>query len=455
MHIYNTLTRRKDALVPITPGAVGLYVCGPTVYDYCHVGHARVFVVFDVLVRHLRRTGLAVHYVRNITDIDDKIIRRAAEQDVSTQALTERYIAAMHEDLVQLAVLAPDEEPRASAHIGGIVAMVQRLIETGHAYPADNGDVYYAVGRFQDYGRLSGRDVADLRAGARVEVNEAKTDPLDFVLWKAAKPGEPAWDSPWGAGRPGWHIECSAMSTACLGAHFDIHGGGSDLMFPHHENEIAQSEAATGQPFVNIWMHNGFVRVDQEKMSKSLGNFFTIREVLARYPGEVLRYLLLSAHYRSPLDYSEDALTGARDALTRAYLALQAAPAPVGPPDADYVARFSQALDDDLGTPGALAVLFEAVRDLNRSSGERAAQLAATVRELGATLGLLHTQPAHFLRGTGSDGLDDAAIEARVAERQAARKARDFARADALRDELAAAGVIIEDGAAGTRWQRA
>jgi cysteinyl-tRNA synthetase len=457
MQLYNTLTRRKDALVPRRAGAVGLYVCGPTVYDLCHVGHARVFVVFDVLVRYLRHRGLAVRYVRNITDIDDKIIRRAAQEGVDTATLTARYIAALHEDAAALGLLAPDAEPRASAHLPGIVRMVETLIARGYAYPADNGDVYYAVQRFASYGRLSQRDPSELRAGARVEVNEAKRDALDFALWKAAKPGEPAWPSPWGPGRPGWHIECSAMSTACLGAHFDIHGGGADLVFPHHENEIAQSEAATGEPFVDIWMHNGFVRVHEEKMSKSLGNFFTIRDVLARYPGEVLRYLLLSAHYRSPLDYDEDALRGAQGALTRLYLALDKAPAARGEVDGDYRAAFAAAMDDDLGTPAALAVLFDAARELNRTDDPaRGAALAATLRALGGVLGLLGQAPHVFLRaGTaGQDGLDDARIETLVAARGEARRTRDFRRADALRDELAAAGVILEDGPQGTRWRR-
>ena len=457
MLIHNTLTGDKQPLRPLTPGTVRMYVCGATVYDYCHVGHARVFVVFDMVVRYLRHLGLTVQYVRNITDIDDKIIRRAAENNESTTALTERYIAAMHEDLALLGVQPPDQEPRASEHIGDIVRMIETLIEGGHAYRADNGDVYYAVHSFERYGQLSHRVVEDLRAGARVEVNEAKADPLDFALWKAAKPGEPAWPSPWGAGRPGWHIECSAMSTHCLGAHFDIHGGGYDLIFPHHENEIAQSEAATGEPYVNLWMHNGFVRIDDEKMSKSLGNFFTIRDVLARYQPEVLRFFLLGSHYRSALNYSDAALDAAREALTRCYLALAKAGTVTGvAPDPDYVARFDAAMQDDFNTPGAIAVLFDLVRDLNRAQEPTVvARLAATLRHLGGVLGLLQDDAQAFLQGAvGAEGPSPAQVDALVQERIDARKARDFARADAIRAQLEAAGIVLEDGPSGTAWRR-
>ncbi|GAB4359579.1 MAG: cysteine--tRNA ligase [Immundisolibacter sp.] len=463
MLIHNTLTGDKQPLRPLVPGKVRMYVCGATVYDLCHVGHARVFVVFDMVVRYLRHLGLDVHYVRNITDIDDKIIRRAAENGETTTALTERTIAAMHEDLARLGVLPPDEEPRASEHIPRIIAMIETLIAKGYAYRADNGDVYYAVQRFERYGRLSQRVVEDLRAGERVEVNEAKADPLDFALWKAAKPGEPSWPSPWGEGRPGWHIECSAMSTQCLGNHFDIHGGGYDLIFPHHENEIAQSEAATGEPYVNVWMHNGFVRIDDEKMSKSLGNFFTIRDVLARYQPEVLRFFLLSSHYRSALNYSDAALDAAREALTRCYRALEragamadAAPGAAAAPDADYLARFDAAMQDDFNTPGAIAVLFDLVRELNRAQAPaRVAVLAATLRHLGGVLGLLQDDPQAFLKGgAAAGGPSDADIEALVHERLAARKARDFARADAIRAQLTEAGVVLEDGAGGTTWRR-
>ena len=457
MLIHNTLTGDKQPLRPLTPGTVRMYVCGATVYDYCHVGHARVFVVFDMVVRYLRYLGLTVQYVRNITDIDDKIIRRATENNETTTALTERYIAAMHEDLALLGVRPPDQEPRASEHIGDIVGMIETLIAGGHAYRADNGDVYYAVQSFDRYGQLSHRVMDDLRAGARVEVNEAKIDPLDFALWKSAKPGEPAWPSPWGAGRPGWHIECSAMSTHCLGAHFDIHGGGHDLVFPHHENEIAQSEAATGEPYVNLWMHNGFVRIDDEKMSKSLGNFFTIREVLARYQPQVLRFFLLGSHYRSALNYSDAALDAAREGLTRFYLALAKAgtAGDVGL-EGGYVARFDAAMQDDVNTPEAVAVLFDLVRELNRAREPAAvARLAATLRHLGGVLGLLDDDPQAFLRSAvGTEGPSDADVDALVQARIDARKARDFARADAIRDELAAAGIVLEDGGDGTRWRR-
>ena len=457
MLIHNTLTGDKQPLRPLVPGKVRMYVCGATVYDLCHVGHARVFVVFDMVVRYLRHLGLDVHYVRNITDIDDKIIRRAAENGETTTALTERTIAAMHEDLARLGVLPPDDEPRASGHIGAIIGMVETLIDKGYAYAAPNGDVYYAVQRFERYGRLSHRVVEDLRAGERVEVNEAKTDPLDFALWKAAKPGEPSWPSPWGEGRPGWHIECSAMSTQCLGNHFDIHGGGYDLIFPHHENEIAQSEAATGEPYVNVWMHNGFVRIDDEKMSKSLGNFFTIRDVLARYQPEVLRFFLLGSHYRSALNYSDAALDAAREGLTRFYLALdRAGTVPGAAPDADYLARFDAAMQDDFNTPGAIAVLFDLVRDLNRADAPaRVAVLAATLRLLGGVLGLLQDDPQAFLKGGAvAEGPSDADIDALVQARLDARKARDFARADAIRAQLTEAGVVLEDGAGGTTWRR-
>ncbi|MFZ5491616.1 MAG: cysteine--tRNA ligase [Pseudomonadota bacterium] len=457
MLIHNTLTGDKQPLRPLVPGTVRMYVCGATVYDLCHVGHARVFVVFDMVARYLRHRGLDVHYVRNITDIDDKIIRRAAENGETTTALTERTIAAMHEDLARLGVLPPTEEPRASGHIADIIAMIGTLIDKGYAYRADNGDVYYAVQRFERYGRLSHRVIDELRAGERVEVNEAKTDPLDFALWKAAKPGEPAWPSPWGEGRPGWHIECSAMSTRCLGNHFDIHGGGYDLIFPHHENEIAQSEAATGEPYVNVWMHNGFVRIDDEKMSKSLGNFFTIRDVLARYQPEVLRFFLLASHYRSALNYSDAALDAAREALARCYRALdRAGPAAGAAPDADYLARFDAAMQDDFNTPGAIAVLFDLVRDMNRADEPaRATELAATLRHLGGVLGLLQDDPRAFLKGGGdAEGPSDADIDALVQARIDARKARDFARADAIRAELTDAGILLEDGAGGTTWRR-
>jgi cysteinyl-tRNA synthetase len=463
LQLYNSLTRQKEPLRPIEPGRVRMYVCGMTVYDYCHLGHARVMVVFDALVRYLRSLGLEVTYVRNITDIDDKIINRANERGESFLALTDRFIRAMHEDTAALGIAPPDVEPRATEHIAEILAMIEGLIARGHAYVAANGDVYYDVSSFEGYGRLSGKRVEDLRAGARVEVDEAKDDPLDFALWKAAKPGEPAWSSPWGPGRPGWHIECSAMSTACLGNHFDIHGGGADLMFPHHENEIAQSEGATGEPFVNLWMHNGFVRVDEEKMSKSLGNFFTVREILARYPAEAVRYFMLTSQYRSPLNYTEQQLDMARAALARLYTALrglsEGAAAAIDP---GYLERFRFAMDDDLNTPEALAVLFDLARDLNRArehADPRATALGATLRGLGGVLGLLQQDPETFLQGqTGvaveEGGLSAERIEALIAERSAARARRDWARADAIRKELAEQGVALEDGAGGTTWRR-
>lgn len=463
LQIYNSLTRRKAPFEPIDPSHVRMYVCGMTVYDYCHIGHARVLVVFDVVYRYLRQLYGAerVTYVRNVTDIDDKIIARAAERGETIEALTSRFTAAMHEDADALGVLRPDAEPRATAHIGEILAMIETLIDKGYAYRAENGDVYYDVSRFEGYGGLSGKRLQDLRAGARVEVDANKQDPLDFVLWKAAKPGEPSWDSPWGPGRPGWHIECSAMSTHCLGAHFDIHGGGLDLQFPHHENEIAQSEAATGQHFVNVWMHNGFVRVDDEKMSKSLGNFFTIRDVLGRYDPEVVRYFILSSHYRSPLNYSDQHLDNARAALTTLYTALRnIEPAPDARDEA-FEGRFRAAMDDDFNTADALAVLFELARQVNRhreTDPEQARRDAGVLRRLAAGLGLLERSPEVLLQagaavGTGARPAAEA-IEALIAERTAARARRDFARADAIRDELQAQGVVLEDGAQGTTWRR-
>ncbi|WP_295883386.1 cysteine--tRNA ligase [uncultured Thiohalocapsa sp.] len=459
LQIHNSLTRRKEPFQPLTPGRVRMYVCGMTVYDLCHLGHARVLVVFDVVYRHLKRLGYAVTYVRNITDVDDKIIRRADENGEPMSALTERFIAAMHEDADRLGVLRPDLEPRATGHMAEMQAMIQHLLDKGHAYAAANGDVYYAVSSFPGYGRLSGKDPQDLRAGARVEVGEAKRDPLDFALWKGAKPGEPAWDSPWGPGRPGWHIECSAMSTGCLGNHFDIHGGGADLMFPHHENEIAQSEGATGEPFVNVWMHNGFVRINDEKMSKSLGNFFTVREILERYQPEEVRCFILGSHYRSPLNYDDSQLDGARAALTRLYTALRGLPADAAAAGgADYRERFDAAMNDDFNTPEALAVLFDLAREINRVRAEdtaAAAGLAAELRLLGEDLGLLGQDPDAYLKaGAGADGLSDAAIDDLIARRTAARNAKDFAEADRIRDELQAAGIVLEDGAGGTTWRR-
>ena len=455
--IFNSLTRRKEPFRPIEPGHVRLYVCGMTVYDYCHIGHARVMVVFDIVVRYLRARGYRVTYVRNITDIDDKIIRRALERGESVAELSERFIAAMHEDADALGILRPDIEPRATESMDAIVAMIASLLDKGYAYQGSSGDVYFAVAEFADYGRLSNKRLEDLRAGSRVDVDEAKHDPLDFVLWKAAKPQEPSWPSPWGRGRPGWHIECSAMSTQYLGSHFDIHGGGMDLKFPHHENEIAQSEAATGCHFVNWWMHNGFVQVDDEKMSKSLGNFFTVREVLARYPAEVVRYFILSSHYRRPLNYSEQNLKTATAALTRLYTALRAQEgAATTLIDDDAAARFNAAMDDDFNTPGALAVLHDLAGELNRrrQSGADTVVHAATLRHLGSVLGLLQSDAEAFLRGGPGSNDEAAAIEALIARRSAARQARDWAEADRIRDELLGQGVTLEDTPAGTLWRR-
>jgi len=459
LEIYNSLTRSQSPFVPIDPNNVRLYVCGMTVYDYCHIGHARVMVVFDVLYRYLcHRYGREhVSYIRNITDIDDKIIARANENGESIQVLTSRYIEAMNEDAAALGVLTPNQEPRATLHMAEIIAMIEALVEKGYAYPAQNGDVYYDVSKFADYGRLSGRHLEDLRAGARVEIDEAKTDPLDFVLWKAAKPGEPFWESPWGRGRPGWHIECSAMSTHCLGNHFDIHGGGMDLQFPHHENEIAQSCAATGDRFANVWMHNGFVRVDDEKMSKSLGNFFTIREVLKRYDPEVLRYFILTSHYRSPLNYSDLHLENAKQALTALYTALRGLQATDPPSQSPYRTRFEQALDNDLSTPEAQAVLFELAHEINRlrqAEPGKAASLAGELIELGGLLGFLERNPDDFFQAGSPEGLSAEAIENLIAERNAARAQRNFQRADEIRDSLLEQGVVLEDGAQGTSWRR-
>ena len=456
VQIHNSLTNRKEPFEPMEPGRVRMYVCGMTVYDYCHLGHARAMVVFDTVVRFLRASGYRVTYVRNITDVDDKIIRRAAELGETTGALTERFIAAMHEDADALGCLRPDHEPRATSSMEAIIGLIGRLLEQGYAYAADNGDVYFTVARFEGYGKLSGERLEDLRAGARVEPDEAKRDAVDFTLWKAAKPGEPSWPSPWGEGRPGWHIECSAMSMECLGEQFDIHGGGLDLKFPHHENEIAQSEAATGHAFANYWMHNGHVRINDEKMSKSLGNFFTVRDILKEYRAEEVRYFLLSSHYRSPLNYSLDALGNARAALTRLYTALRGLPEAVaGEAGEDFRSAFGAAMEDDFNTPVALAVLFDLAREINRrreEGGAGAAPLGARLRELGGELGLLGSDPEDYLKGGAAD--DDAQIEALIERRTAARKARDFAEADRLRDELKARGVVLEDGPGGTTWRR-
>jgi cysteinyl-tRNA synthetase len=425
-----------------------MYVCGMTVYDYMHLGHARMLVVFDVVARYLRLLGYKLTYVRNITDIDDKIIKRANENGEPIQSLTERFIRANEEDFAALGLLKPEHEPRATQSIPGMVRMIGELIARGHAYAAANGDVYYDVSSFQGYGKLSGKDLGELRAGARVEIDEAKDDPLDFVLWKAAKPGEPAWDSPWGKGRPGWHIECSVMSSELLGAHFDIHGGGEDLQFPHHENEIAQSEGANAVKFVNYWMHNAFVQVDKEKMSKSLGNFFTVRDILAKYDPEVVRFFILRAHYRSPLNYSDAHLDDAKGALTRLYTALKDSRIQNEKIEwADpHAKRFREAMDDDFGTPEAVAVLFELANRIN--SGEK--QLAGQLKALGGVLGLLQRDPVAFFQGKTEQWILE-----KIVEREAARRRKDYAAADRIRKELLEKGIVLEDKGGKTTWRRA
>ncbi len=458
LSIYSTLSKSKDVFKPLVGNQVRMYVCGMTVYDYCHIGHARVMVAFDVISRWLRKSGYDLTYVRNVTDIDDKIIRRAQENGEPFEALTARMIAAMHEDEARLSVLRPDMEPRATDHVPGMHAMIQTLMDKGYAYAPGNGDVYYRVGKFAGYGKLSRKKIEDLQIGARIEVDEAKDDPLDFVLWKGVKPGEPSWQSPWGAGRPGWHIECSVMSNCCLGETFDIHGGGPDLVFPHHENEIAQSEAANGKPYAASWMHAGAVRVDGEKMSKSLGNFFTIREVLQKYHPEVVRYLLVSSHYRSPINYAEDSLKEAKGALERFYNALKGLPAVAPAGGEAFVERFSAAMDDDFNTPEACAVLFEMAREINRlrdGDAAAAAALAAQLRSLAEVLGVLQLPAEEFLQAGAGSGVDAVRVEALIAERLVARAAKNWAESDRVRDQLLAMGVVLEDGKGGTTWRLA
>tara|TARA_R110001592_G_scaffold191405_3_gene437616 strand:- start:4021 stop:5412 length:1392 start_codon:yes stop_codon:yes gene_type:complete len=461
LKIYNTLTAQKEVFQPIEPNKVKMYVCGMTVYDYCHIGHARVLVSFDVITRYLRHIGYDVTYIRNITDVDDKIFARAAENGEAYDALTQRFIDAMHEDEAALSVISPDQEPRATAHIQEIISMIQRLIENEHAYAADNGDVYYAIDKFEDYGKLSKRNTDELLAGARIDVEKHKRNPLDFVLWKAAKPGEASWQSPWGNGRPGWHIECSAMSTCCLGDTFDIHGGGPDLKFPHHENEIAQSEGATGKKYVNYWMHAGAVRVNKEKMSKSLGNFFTIREVLEKYPAEVIRYFLVSSHYRSQVDYSEDNLVEANATLDRLYQSLRGLSESAFSSktlEQSYVARFKTAMDDDFNTPEALAVMFDLVRELNvarKDQSNSVARLATTLKTLGETLGVLQLDPETYFKGESSEGLSNEDIDLLVKDRTDARANKNWAESDRIRDLLLEQGITLDDSKAGTSWRRA
>ncbi|MCK5726044.1 MAG: cysteine--tRNA ligase [Thiotrichaceae bacterium] len=458
LQVYNSLTNQKENFVPINPEQVRMYVCGMTVYDYCHLGHARVMIVFDTIYRHLKSLGYDVNYVRNITDIDDKIIERANQNSEPFEVLTQRFIDAMHDDEKSLGLLAPSLEPRATDHMPNIIEMIQTLVAKDYAYAAENGDVYYRVAKFKGYGKLSGRLLEDLRAGERIAIDQYKQDPLDFVLWKAVKPDEPYWDSPWGKGRPGWHIECSAMSTHHLGNHFDIHGGGHDLQFPHHENEIAQSEACTGEHFANYWLHNGFIRVDKEKMSKSLNNFFTIRDVLKDYKGEEIRYYILTSQYRSPLQYSTAQLDSAHSSLERLYTALRGLEDGEALENSPAEMQFIAAMNDDFNTPKALAVLFELAHDCNRqrdSQPEQALQTAALLKKLGSQLGLLQTEPELWFKGidTESDMSDDQ-INDLIAQRNLAKQEKDWAKADDIRNQLSELNIALKDGAQETTWRR-
>ncbi|MGB0835643.1 MAG: cysteine--tRNA ligase [Psychrobium sp.] len=457
LSIYNTLTRQKEVFKPIVPGKVGMYVCGVTTYDYCHIGHGRTYVFFDTIVRYLRFSGYEVKYVRNITDVDDKIIARANENGETFIELTERFIEIMHGNFKSLNMVEPDVEPKVSTHIDEIIEIIEKLIAKEHAYVAENGDVLFSVPSFDDYGKLSGQDLDALQLGARVDVVQDKRNPMDFVLWKKAKPEEPSWESPWGEGRPGWHIECSAMNAKHLGETFDIHGGGSDLTFPHHENEVAQSCCAHGTNYVNTWMHSGMVQVNKEKMSKSLGNFFTIEDVLKVFDAETIRFFLLNGHYRSQLNYSEDNLHQGRSALERLYTALRGVtPAANVDMDNDYVNRFKVAMDDDFNTPEALPVLFELAKEINRvkdADSDKASELAAILIELGSVLGVLQSDPVAFLQGGGEDD-ETAVIEALITKRNEARASKDWAAADAARDELTAMGIVLEDSAGVTSWRR-
>lgn len=458
LKIHNSLTREKQDFVSLMPGKVKIYVCGMTVYDYCHLGHARMMVVFDMVVRWLQASGLEVTYVRNITDIDDKIIKRAQENNESIETLTTRFIQAMEEDAAALGVASPSCEPRATRHVENMVSMIRILVDKGLAYAAANGDVYYAVHRFPHYGKLSGKSLDDLRAGERVVIDPNKQDPLDFVLWKAAKPGEPQWDSPWGRGRPGWHIECSAMSEHYLGEQFDIHGGGQDLQFPHHENEIAQSEGAHGHPFVNYWMHNGFVRVNDEKMSKSLSNFFTVREILTRYSPEVVRFFILRAHYRSPLHYSDQHLEDAKRALDRLYTVLKGGEvneiAPAIDWNGPHTRRFKDAMNDDFNTSDAIAVLFDLANEANKT---RSLEDIALMKALGSVLGLLQQDPQQYFQEVTiarDSAFTPERIEQMIQQRLIARSDRNYNEADRIRNELLETGIILEDGPQGTTWRR-
>ena len=460
LKIYNTLKREKEVFTPIQAGKVGMYVCGVTVYDYCHIGHARTFVCFDMIARYFRYSGYQLNYVRNITDVDDKIINRALENKETCDQLVDRMVGEMHSDFAALNIQPPNLEPRATHHIAEIIAIVEKLIQRGHAYVAENGDVMFSVPSFSQYGLLSRQDLDQLQAGARIEISAIKQNPMDFVLWKMSKPNEPSWQSPWGLGRPGWHIECSAMNHKTLGAHFDIHGGGSDLMFPHHENEIAQSCCAHGGDYVNYWIHSGMIMVDKEKMSKSLGNFFTIRDVLKHYNGESVRYFLLTGHYRSQLNYSEENLNLAHSAMERLYTALRGTdPNVAATGGEEFVQAFTEAMDDDFNTPNALSVLFELARAVNKAKQENSEQadgLAERLRELGAILGILAQQPEAFLQA-GSAQIDDnqtAEIEALIQQRNQARADKNWAAADQARNKLTEMGIILEDSANGTSWRR-
>ncbi len=458
LQIYNTLTQEKQEFKPLVPGKVGMYVCGITVYDLCHMGHARTYLSFDLMVRYLRHKGYEVNYVRNITDVDDKIIKRAIDNNESVDALTERTIALMHEDFKAINLLDVDVEPRVTTHMDEIIDVIQKLVDKGFAYHADNGDVLFEVASYSDYGRLGKQDLDQLNVGARVDVDQHKKDPLDFVLWKSAKPGEPSWSSPWGKGRPGWHIECSAMNHKHLGAHFDIHGGGSDLIFPHHENEIAQSCCAFDTPYVNYWVHSGMVQVNEEKMSKSLDNFFTLREVLKDYDAETLRYFLMTAHYRSQLNYSEDNLKQSRSALERLYTSLRdiTPNMNIALDHAGYLARFELAMDDDFNTPEAFSVLFELAKAVNKETDTaEKANLAGVLKQLGSIIGLLQLEPEAFLQGSLGGDDDVAEIEALIEQRNSARKNKDWALADDARDKLQALNIVLEDGPEGTTWRRA
>lgn len=449
LHIYNSLTKNKSVFQSIVPKKINMYVCGMTVYDLCHIGHARVMTVFDMITRYFRYLGYDVNYIRNITDVDDKIINRAHENKEPYDQLTARFIDEMHADTHALNMLLPTKEPRATDYIAHMVTLIQQLIDKKLAYVASNGDVYYAVHAFKTYGELAHQDLEKLRSGARVSIVEAKTDPLDFVLWKLAKPGEPSWDSPWGKGRPGWHLECSAMALDCLGEHIDIHGGGFDLIFPHHQNEIAQSEGATGKKFVNTWMHVGFVTINKEKMSKSLNNFFTIREVLNQYPSEIVRYYLLSSHYRSPLNYSVELLDQSRSSLERLYLTLRDVPPEGTPQENDFSKRFHEAMEDDFNTPIAFAVLFDLVREINKTQNHA---LSASLKHLAGLLGFLEQDPDVFLKQDLT--LEGAEIESLIEKRNTARNTKNWALADSVRKELHEKGIAIEDGPNGTTWRR-